>query len=163
MYVVCISYLYSYTAEKRDVLGYSSLMIKRFSRAKHDGNLEVRGDAYCINQCIPTRGHSLIINTSLARDVSGNTSIQRDVKINSSPIMTRECFICLVRVAISPKEVFHVLVPGDAGQSEDYTKRAQYPSGCDAGLPFLLAFKDAQGECLVCLARLCLERIRDTL
>ena len=77
--------------------------------------------------------------------------------------MTRECFICLVRVAISPKEVFHVLVPGDAGQSEDYTKRAQYPSGCDAGLPFLLAFKDSQGECLVCLARLCLERIRDTL
>ena len=128
MYVVCISYLYSYTAEKRDVLGYSSLTIKRFSRAKHDGNLEVRGDAYCINQCIPTRGHSLIINTSLARDVSGNTSIQRDVKINSSPIMTRECFICLVRVAISPKEVFHVLVPGDAGQSEEYTYEPKGPN-----------------------------------
>ena len=42
--------------------------------------------------------------------------------------MTRECFICLVRVAISPKEVFHVLVPGDAGQSEEYTYEPKGPN-----------------------------------
>ena len=105
--------LYPYTAERRDVLGCTSLMTKRFPKAwemsrggsprdisRAEGNLEVGGDVQPnISRLEAVYGHSLIINPyqGMYQEIHPFRagSIGR-VKINTSLLMMREWHILII-------------------------------------------------------------------
>ena len=102
-----IKILYTYTAERRDVLGCTSPTTKRFPEAREmsrgrsprdisraEGNLEVGGDVQPnTSRFEAVYGHSLIINPSLGmyQEIHpSKASSTYSVKINTSLPMMRE-------------------------------------------------------------------------
>ena len=102
--------MYTYTAERRDVLGCTSPTTKRFPEAREmsrgrsprdisraEGNLEVGGDVQPnTSRFEAVYGHSLIINPSLGmyQEIHPcRASSTYSVKINTSLPMMRECLI----------------------------------------------------------------------
>ena len=100
--------MYTYTAERRDVLGCTSPTTKRFPEAREmsrgrslrnisraEGNLEIGGDVQPnSSQFEAVYGHSLIINPSLGiyqEILPCRASSTYSVKINTSLPMMREC------------------------------------------------------------------------
>ena len=93
--------LYPYTAERRDVLGFTSPKTKRFPDVQDilraERNLEVGGDVQPnASRLEAVYGHSLIINPSLGMyqeihpyEVSSTYSVE----INTSLPMMRECVL----------------------------------------------------------------------
>ena len=105
-----IAILYTYTAERRDVLGFTSLTTKRFPEAwemsrgrsprdisRAGGNLEVGRDVKPnTSRLKAVYGHSLIINLSLGmyQQIHPSRAVSiYSVKINTSLLMMRECCI----------------------------------------------------------------------
>ena len=102
--------MYTYTAERRDVLGCTSPTTKRFPEAREmsrgrsprdisraEGNLEVGGDVQPNSSRFEAvYGHSLIINPSLGmyQEIHPcRASSTYSVKINTSLPMMRECIV----------------------------------------------------------------------
>ena len=125
--------LYTYTAERRDVLGCTSPTTKRFPEAREmsrgrsprdisraEGNLEVGGDVQPnSSQFEAVYGHSLIINPSLGmyQEIHPcRVSSIDSVKINISLPMMNECQILVHSVysqpAIAVGDVSHFLQTG---------------------------------------------------
>ena len=110
--------LYTYTAERRDVLGCTSPTTKRFPEAREmsrgrsprdisraEGNLEVGGDVQPNSSRFEAvYGHSLIINPSLGmyQEIHPCKAMSiGSVKINTSLLMMRECFVLLYKQKVS--------------------------------------------------------------
>ena len=120
--------MYTYTAERRDVLGCTSPTTKRFPEAREmsrgrsprdisraEGNLEVGGDVQPNSSRFEAvYGHSLIINPSLGmyQEIHPcRASSTYSVKINTSLPMMRECTINYIEASFRSRNLLYRYSP----------------------------------------------------